>query len=171
MKKIFIRATLIFVVSVFSALLVAAQSSPGELSLDSGVTPHAKIDGIYHQFSVGYRNLDAAAVANLYAETAAYLSPGNNVETGRPKILENFKGFFDSVRKGNGKLEISFRILQRQVDTNLAYDVGIYTLISTNDKGESRRGSGKFVVVAKRGKDDVWHFQVDGYSDLPKQPE
>jgi ketosteroid isomerase-like protein len=66
-------------------------------------------------------------------------------------------------------LEISFRIVQRQVDKNLAYDVGVYTLTSFNQKGESSKDSGKFVVVARREKDDSWRFQVDGYSALPNE--
>ena len=68
-------------------------------------------------------------------------------------------------------MEISFRIAQRQAEQNLAYDVGIYTLTSFNDKGEARTSKGKFMVVAKREKDGVWRFQVDGYNDLPKPPK
>jgi ketosteroid isomerase-like protein len=68
-------------------------------------------------------------------------------------------------------MEISFRIAQRQVEQNFAYDVGIYTLTSFNDKGEARTSKGKFMVVAKREKDGVWRFQVDGYNDLPKPPK
>ncbi|HEX8396757.1 MAG TPA: serine hydrolase [Pyrinomonadaceae bacterium] len=143
----------------------AAQT--GDLILEKGVAPHKGLDEVYRRFSEGYRKLDAVSVTELYTETAAYLAPGSNVQIGRQDVLKNFSSFFDSVKRQNGKIEIIFRIVQREVDRNMAYDVGVYTLVSTNSKGESRRSSGKFVVVAKREKNDVWRFQVDGYSDLP----
>jgi uncharacterized protein (TIGR02246 family) len=151
---------------------LAAENAPERaLVLDEGVAPHNGLDEIYGRFSEGYKKLDAAAVANLYTETAAYLAPGQNLDIGRQKVVETFTKFFDSVRQRNGRLEISFRIAQRQAEQNLAYDVGIYTLSSFNDKGESRTSKGKFFVVAKPEKDGAWRFQVDGYNDLPKPPK
>ena len=146
----------------------AAASSP---ILDEGVAPHTGLDEIYRRFSDGYKKLDPAAVANLYTETAAYLQPGKEIEIGRGKVLETFTKFFDSTRQKNSRLEISFRIAQRQAEQNLAYDVGIYTLTSFNEKGEPRTNKGKFFVVAKPEKDGAWRFQVDGYNDLPKPPK
>lgn len=159
---------LIFVVLFLCASVIRAQQSP-ELILENGVAPHKGLDEVYRRFSEGYRKLDAVQVTNLYTETAAYLAPGGEIKIGREKVSGVFNRFFDSVKKQNGKLEISFRITQRQVDKNLAYDVGIYTLVSTDEKGAARNDSGKFIVVAKREKDDVWRFQVDAYNDLPKR--
>jgi ketosteroid isomerase-like protein len=160
---------LILAAFVLSASIVSAQSSR-DLILENGVPAHAKLDEVYRRFSEGYRKLDAASVTALYTETAAYLAPRSDIQIGRQKVLGNFSSFFDSVKKQNGKLEITFRIVQREIDKNLAFDVGIYTLTSINEKGVSRTDSGKFVVVAKREKGDVWRFQVDGYSDLPSVP-
>ena len=157
---------LIFVACLLLVYTAPAQSAT-DLILENGVAPHRGLDDVYRRFSEGYRKLDADSVAGLYTESAAYLAPGSAAQFGRQKILENFKSFFDSVRKRNERMEISFRILQRQVDKNMAYDVGIYTLTSIDGKDEPRTGRGKFVVVAKRGKDAVWRFQVDGYNDLP----
>lgn len=159
--------TKLFLVFAFFLLFVCPISAQN-LTLEKGVAQNKGLDEVYRQFSEGYRQLNAAMVANLYTDSAAYLAPGDNIQTGRQRILENFQGFFDSVKKQNGKLEIKFRIVQRQIDKNLAYDVGIYTLISTNEKGQSNEGSGKFVVVARKEKTGVWRFQVDGYSDLPQ---
>ncbi|MEW6737571.1 MAG: hypothetical protein AB1489_40190, partial [Acidobacteriota bacterium] len=104
--------------SVFlSYLSASAQTSnntrESSLILEPGVVLHKGLDEVYRRFSEGYKKLDAASVANLYTETAAYLAPGKNIQIGRQKILENFFSFFDSVRQRNGRLEISFRILQR----------------------------------------------------------
>jgi uncharacterized protein (TIGR02246 family) len=171
--KFIIQTVAIALLVFLSCASNSAQTSTGtresSLVLEQSVAPHKGLDEIYRRFSEGYKKLDAASVANLYSETAAYLAPKNNIEIGRQKVLGIFTGFFDSVKRKNERIEISFRIVQRQVDKNLAYDVGIYTLTSFNEKGESRASNGKFVVVARREKDGVWRFQVDGYNDLPKQ--
>jgi uncharacterized protein (TIGR02246 family) len=166
------RAIAIAVLICLSGLAASAQTSAAaetSLFLEPGVAPHKEIDGIYRVFSEGYRKLDAASVVNLYSETAAYLAPGSPVQIGRQKVSGIFTDFFDSVKKRNGRVEISFRIFQRVVDKNLAYDVGIYTLTSFDEKGASRKDSGKFVVVARREKGNIWRFQVDGYNSLPKE--
>jgi uncharacterized protein (TIGR02246 family) len=156
-----------------SCLTVSAQTSNKitgvSFVVEQGVAPHRGLDEIYRRFSEAYKNLDSTSVANLYSDTAVYLAPGSNVQIGRQKVSAIFTSFFDSVRQRNGRLEISFRIVQRQVDKYLAYDVGIYTLTSFNEKGESSKDSGKFVVVARREKGDMWRFQVDGYSALAKE--
>lgn len=170
--KLLIGIGLIVILAGFSApAQTLDKMAIGPLVLDAGVVPHKGLDEIYHRFSEGYKKLDAAAVAKLYTETAAYLQPGGEIDIGRAKVLETFTKFFDSTRQKNGRLEISFRIAQRQVEQNLAYDVGIYTLTSFNEKGEARTSKGKFFVVAKPDKDGVWRFQVDGYNDLPKPPK
>ena len=161
---------------VFLTCLSTYGQTPGNtpessLVLEEGVAAHKDLGEIYRRFSEGYKKLDAAAVANLYTETAAYLAPGQNLDIGRQKVLETFTKFFDSVRQRNGRMEISFRIAQRQAEQSLGYDVGIYTLTSFNEKGEARTSKGKFMVVAKPEKDGVWRFQVDGYNDLPKPPK
>jgi uncharacterized protein (TIGR02246 family) len=150
---------------------LAAEGAADNPALDAGVAAHKGLDEIYRRFSEGYKKLDPAIVANLYTETAAYLSPGDEIDIGREKILANFTKMFDSAKQRNGRFEISFRIAQRQAEPTMAYDVGVYTLTSFNDKGESRSSKGKFFVVAKPDKDGVWRFQVDGYNDLPKPPK
>lgn len=161
---------------LFSLLLLCwtaqGQSAGGpdkKLVLDSGVAAHRGLDAVYGKFSEGYLKLDPKLVGGLYTQSASYLVPGQNIKNGRGSIEADFASFFDSVRKDNGKLDISFRITQRKVDRTLAYDVGIYTLTSTDAKGKSSIGRGKFVVVAVKEKGDIWRFQVDGYSDLPAE--
>lgn len=160
-----------FVLLVFQTSLAQTESDRigGQPLLDSGVKTHAGIDEIYAKFSKAYDDLEPAGVANLYTEDAAYLSPGSDVMIGRDSILANFTSFFDSVKTRKRKLDIKFRILQRQVGKDLGYDIGIYTITSTGADGTSTVNRGKFVVVTKKGKDGVWRFQVDGFSALPSQ--
>ena len=155
----------LFLVLLSCSGFVFGQSK--DLSLDAGVKPHAGLDAVYAKFSRAYRELDHDLVCGLYAVDAAYLIPNENVMTGRDKVTASFKSFFDYVKDRNGRLEISFRILQRRVSTDIGYDVGIYTLTNYDGAGKGTTGQGKFVVVAVKDGDQ-WRFQVDGYSDLPK---
>ena len=159
MRKLLLLALLLF--DTFSA-----NAQTNELVLEKGVLAHKGIDNIYRQFSEAYRALNSETVTNLYTESAAYLVPDDDIMQGREKIRASFKGFFDSVKTGGRTMTISFQILQRKANKNMAYDVGIYTLRSFKDGKEIGIGQGKFVVVAVKEKDDKWRFQVDGYSGL-----
>jgi uncharacterized protein (TIGR02246 family) len=160
MKKLFLLIALLFV-------SFAANAQMDELVLEKDVSAHREIDAIYRSFSEAYRTLDTEKVANLYAENAAYLSPGNDILQGREAIRPTFKSFFEWIKKEGRTMTISFQIFQRKSDTNLAFDVGIYTIRQYKDgKQIGADGKGKFVVVAAREKDGKWRFQVDGYSDL-----
>ncbi len=159
--KIITILLLLFFVSM------TANAQSGDLILEKGVAAHKEIDAIYQTFSDAYRTLDAEKVTNLYSETAAYLPPNDDILQGRNAIRPTFKSFFDWVKKEGRTMTISFQILQRKADKNLAYDVGIYTIRQFKDGAPvGGLGQGKFIVVAVREKDGKWRFQVDGYSDL-----
>lgn len=152
--------------SGLAVLAHADQSAPDpSLALERGVVPHAGLDAIYAGFSVGYKALDAAAIASLYTETAAYLAPDQNIQTGR-EIEANFSRFFERMKQRGDRVAISFRIVQRQVQDTLACDVGIYTLEITAADKSSRQERGKFVTVATRARDGVWSLQADAFSNL-----
>lgn len=156
--------------SIFLFVSLSANAQNNDLNLEKGVSPHREIDAIYKDFSEAYRTLNVEKVANLYSDTAAYLVPNDNILQGREQIRPTFKSFFDYVKNEGRTMTISFQIVQRKVDKNLAYDVGIYTIRQYKDGKEAGTGQGKFVTVAVREKDGKWRFQVDGYSDL-KPPE
>lgn len=156
-------AVLFLLAGYFST--VAAQ----DVSFDAGAKPHAGIDAVYAKFSKAYRELDHELVGGLYSADAAYLVPDQEILTGRDNVTLSFKSFFDAVREGKGRLEIRFKIVQRKVSGDMAYDVGIYTLTRFNEAGAKvGSGQGKFVVVAIKETNGEWKFQVDGYSGLPQ---
>lgn len=148
-------------------LLPAALSA--QATHGPGAAPHAGLDAIYATFSKGYETLDPAAVANLYAEDAVYLPPGSDVLRGRKAILENFTGFFDSVRQSGSTLRIRFEILDRQVSGDLVSDVGYFILSRSTKDGRDSTDRGKFVVVGKKQKDGTWRIHVDGYSGVEER--
>lgn len=161
---IFRNPVISIAVIMFSFSAVFAQEN--SVKLEKGVQPHPGIDAIYANFSKAYRNLDVGLVSSLYSDDAAYLQPDSEILFGRTAISPSFGGFFDWIRKEGKTMEISFQIFQRRAEKNIAYDVGIYTIRQFKEGKESGGGSGKFVVVAIRGKDKKWRFQVDGYSSL-----
>lgn len=156
----------ILLILVLFSFSINAQNK--QLILEKSVKPHKEIDRIYKQFSEAYQTLDVEKVTNLYTKDAAYLPPNSDILTGRELILQNFKGFFDWVKKEGQTMTISFQIFQRKVTKDLAYDVGIYTIQNFKDGKKVGEGKGKFVVVAiKVGKD--WKFQVDGYNNIKSE--
>lgn len=152
--------------SLFLLLTLSAYSQTPGLVLEKGVSAHKEIDAVYKNFSEAYKTLDVEKVTNLYTGTAAYLSPDSDILQGREQISPTFKSFFDYVKKEGRTMTISFQIVQRKTDKNLAYDVGIFTIRQYKDGKEVGTGNGKFVVVAVKEKDGKWRFQVDGYSGL-----
>jgi hypothetical protein len=149
----------------FLVLTVSAFSQTSDLILEKGVKPHKEVDRIYAVFSKGYRDLDLDSVANLYTIDANYLASGNIMTDGRAKIRDNFASFFESVKKNGNTMNIQFRILQREVNKKLGYEVGIYTITTFKDGKQIGTGQGKFFVVTKKiGK--KWFFRFDGYSGL-----
>ena len=157
------RNLLILLLLSFVTFSINAQTP--DLTLDNGVKPYKEIDAIYTTFSKGYRDLNFDLVTNLYTEDANYLAPGNEMTDGKVKIRESFAGFFEYVKKNGNTMEIKFRILQREVDKRLGYEVGIYTINTFKDGKQVQTSQGKFFVVTKK-IGNKWYFRFDGYSDL-----
>jgi len=157
---------LLVVIAFFGSGAAQTSDTKIDLILDAGVKPHSGIDAIYARFSEGYRQLNAKMVSDLYTDNAIYMTPDSGVDRGRENISKSFDSFFHSIKDSRGKLSISFQIIERKVSGDMAYDVGIYTLISGRGEKVSQTSKGKFVVIAIKQK-GVWKFQLDSYSDLP----
>ena len=107
-------------------------------------------------------------VANLYTDNAAYLAPDSELTIGRDKVLAEFERFFGGVKQSGGRIEITFRVVQRKISGDLGYDVGIFNLTRIPENGKASSMRGKFFVVAIKDSDGTWRFQADGYNNLPK---
>ncbi len=163
----------LILITLFSTFLLTASLHAQDPlpTLKKGVKSHKKIDAIYKSFSKGYRTLTPQTVANLYTKDAAYISPRPNsgIRRGRQLILESFTRFFKNMKETGRNPVIRFTIVQRKVTKKMGYDVGIFDLKYYKDGKVVNHSMGKFVVVAVRGKDRKWRFQVDGYSELKPQ--
>ncbi len=138
-----------------------------DTAADSGA-----IDDLYRTFNEAYQSHDAELVASLYAEDAHYLEPNPElaIREGRASIRETFSGFMEWAEQNNRDLEIQFRILDREISGDMAYDTGYYLLRTKPDSVESfgnEGGVGKFVTVMGRQSDGSWKFLLDGFSPAP----
>lgn len=150
----------------------AGDAAGGVVTRAEGVVPSAGLDGVYARLSAAYRALDAEAASAVYTEDVSYLPPGSPVLDGRAEARGSFAAFFESLRKEGRSAEISFEVLSRGTSADLGWDVGIFTLRTAKEGTEPSTMRGKFVVVARRGADGTWRWQVDAYNDLgrPKAP-
>jgi uncharacterized protein (TIGR02246 family) len=155
---------------VMLATLVHAAEPPAVIH-DPGVIADPELDQIYEQYSQAYSRLDAKAAAALYTRDALYLQPGRSIQQGRATIQESFSRFFQHSRVVGLRLRISFRIMVRQISGDLAYDVGVFTLVTSRDGEEVGRSQGKFVIVSRPDTDGTWRFQVSSHSDLSATDE
>ncbi|HUF89972.1 MAG TPA: nuclear transport factor 2 family protein [Gemmatimonadota bacterium] len=124
------------------------------------------LDRAYERFSQAYRDGDPGAVAALYADDAFYLAPGRDMTRG--EVARHFE-WLSSFEPGSGP-RIEFEIVDRDVEGDLAYDIGYYA-IGRAEAPEGERSRGKFVVIWKRGEDGSWRIHADGFSDVPGPEE
>ena len=149
----------------FTASFSFAQSDA--LTLEDGVMANESIDSLYQQFSNAYSDLDTSQFKSIYAQDAYYLQPKAHHFKGIDALIENgFAGWFGWMKEGNGTLSISFRIIERELQENLGYDIGYYKVIQKRPEEEDEISEGKFVVVTKKQDNGEWRFQVDAYNDI-----
>lgn len=130
------------------------------------------INRIYSQFNEAYLSLDDDLVGDLYADQSHYLVPSEErgLLFGQSTIKDEFTRYFDWATENRRSLNINFRIVHRQIDDSLAYDVGYYLIQSKADSVENfpEGGSvGKFVTVIGLQPSGEWKFLLDGYNPAP----
>lgn len=147
-------ATVILVLTGAPGLQAQTASAESRQQIDRA------IEAQYARFSEGYRRADPDMVADLYTDDAVYLLQDQDVLRGRAAVREEFARFLAPFReRGEQGAVIRFEIVERDVQGDLAYDVGYYAV------GQGPR-AGKFLVIWKRGSDGVWRIHADAESGL-----
>lgn len=132
------------------------------------VDDSAALDSVYARFSDAYDALDPEAVAALYTDDAYYLPGGGAILQGTADLRAAF-AFLTRTKEAGGDLDLSFRIVDRGIDGDLAYDIGYYRLASKRTDGTESVSVGKFITILKRQSDGRWLFQADGFSNAPPE--
>jgi len=126
----------------------------------------AALDSVYATFSEAYARANVQLLMDrVYAPDAYYLPPGTPILEGQDQFRGQFSFLERYAREGAPGPEISFDIADRDVDGDLAYDIGVYTLRAP-DAPEDEVSQGKFVVVWKRNAQGEWRIHADSYSPL-----
>ncbi|MCL1144625.1 SgcJ/EcaC family oxidoreductase [Shewanella sp. 10N.261.52.F9] len=124
------------------------------------------LNAVYNQFSDAFNELDASRMKSIYSEDACYIpeSQGEGITMGRDKIVALYDTFFGKIKHKNAKIEVDFRVIERNIEGSSATDIGYY-LIRFHppiDNGEpSSEFAGKFVGVSKKKNDGKWYLTVD----------
>ena len=103
------------------------------------------IKAVSEQFTNAYNQGDAAVVAEHYTEEAKYLPTNSPMIVGREGIQADHQANFDA---GAGDLQLT--VIDFNVDGDLAYEVGKFTLTIEPEEGEAISVSGKYVRIWKR---------------------
>jgi ketosteroid isomerase-like protein len=153
------------------AMLATAAAASGQPSTKPSAAAAGAFDAVYAQFAQGYKQADAAMVADLYANNAFYLTPGGNIENGRSFVLGEFQRYLGRYEKGAGP-NIAFKIVDRQISGDLAHDIGY---IMMNDGKEpiasDTKPGAKFAVLWKRDAAGAWKIFSDTYNETPPLPD
>ncbi len=127
---------------------------------------NAALNQFYTQFSQAFEHLDADLVQAIYAEDACYIpeTQSKEITMGRDNIIAVYKKFFGKIKHKEARIEVDFRVIDRQMEANNATDVG-YFLIRFHPPVDTEEPvsefAGKFVTVSKKNKEGQWQLTVD----------
>lgn len=144
-------------ISLLGLFVLAAVSAQAQ-RFDSAAVAR-QLDSVYARMTTAYQRADAGMVTALYDARAFYLPPGAPILRGRDEIHRQFTRIL-----GNQPLPaatrtgITFEIVSRAVASDIAFDIGLFRLGSTEP-------AGKFTVLWRRGADGAWRIWSDQYND------
>lgn len=126
---------------------------------------NAALDSVYAAFSEAYARANVQMLMDrVYAPDAFYMPAGSPILEGQDQFRGQFSFLEPYARDGLPGPDIAFDIIDRDVDGDLAYDIGIYTIDPGAPGGQP--GRGKFLVVWKRNSQGEWRIHADSFSPL-----
>ncbi|MGK7311284.1 MAG: YybH family protein [Candidatus Longimicrobiales bacterium M2_2A_002] len=147
-------------------LLVTACTVPDPDAAAERAAVNAALDSVYATFSEAYARADITLLMDeVYAEDAYYLPPDSPILQGQDQFRGQFSFLERFARDGGPGPRISFDIVDRDIDGDLAYDIGVYSIVAPGAAGDAEPGRGKFIVIWKRIDGD-WRIRADGFSPL-----
>ena len=149
-----------------AALALAACTPPEAPVEDEWAAAATELDSTYATFSRAYAGANVQLLMEeVYAEEGYYLPPGSPILRGQDQFRGQFSFLERYARDDGPGPDISFEVVDRDIDGDLAYDIGVYTLRSPNAPADAEPSRGKFVVIWKR-IDGEWRIWADGFSSM-----
>ena len=150
-------------------LLGAGACGPAEPEPDAAARAaavSAALDSTYTVFTRAYREANVQLLMDeVYARDGFYLPPESPILQGQDQFRGQFSFLERFARDGGPGPRISFDIVDRDIDGDLAYDIGVYSILPPDAAGDAEPGQGKFIVIWKRIDGD-WRIWADGFSPL-----
>lgn len=132
-----------------------------------------KIDSVYHTFSYSYTVLNPELTANCYLINAVSIAHYDNkkpfILNGKQAILDDFKGFFSSIKDNKQTMTISFKIIERTLNNNKIFDIGYYQLTFFKDGKEIEKSHGKVAIILVKDANNQWKYETDTNSSCTEQ--
>lgn len=147
---------------LISLLILSCQSDNR-----SEISSSDEVNKVYDIFKEAYRTYNPQLIASIYEDSAIYLNPGDAIKFGHGAFLPGFTTMFANAEKDSAKLDINFKIIDREITNDRCVDIGYYRLIRKRPSQDDHTSVGKFITVLRRQKDGSWKFIVDGYSVAP----
>ncbi len=124
------------------------------------------INANYPLFTKAFTELAPEVTAEIYAHDASYLSESQSKEIyyGRDTIVAIYQKFFDKIRAKKARIDIDFRVLNRKVSANSAFDTGYYLVrfYPAEETGEPvSEFAGKFVIGSQKDATSRWNVTLD----------
>ncbi|MGS0828261.1 YybH family protein [Shewanella sp. 0m-8] len=124
------------------------------------------LNSVYGQFSEAFNELDASIMESIYSEDACYIpeSQDEEITLGRDNIVALYQTFFGKIKHKNAKIEVDFRVIERNIEGSSATDVGYYLIRfhpPIDNEEPSSEFAGKFVGVSNKKSDGKWYLTVD----------
>jgi uncharacterized protein (TIGR02246 family) len=165
------RLTVIGLVSSLSVIPALAAQRP------FANTPTARIDELRQAFNSAYNAGNATAIADLLAEDAVWMPPGEPAVVGRSAVESRYAAQFSTTHSSFALNPGEIRVL-----ANLAWLRGSYLRVDTPIAGNpSTMITGKYLMTFSRERgdwkiiNDCWNsdatpLQVDARSRSPRHP-
>lgn len=122
------------------------------------------IEAALKTFAAAYNAGDGATVAQLYAEDAALLPPGEARVDGRAAIQAYWQGAIDG-----GISDLTLEAVEVEESGDLAMEVGAFSLAVPGENDAKVTVAGKYIVVWKKGADGAWRLYRDIWNANPAQ--
>ena len=118
------------------------------------------------QFIETFNRGDAASLATLHADEAMLLPPDGPLGVGGSEaVVEGFRDLLDS-----GWENLSLESVKIDSDGDLAYHVGTLGADVPTKEGATKRVTGKYVDIYKRGQDGAWKIHLTIYNRVRGVP-
>ena len=122
----------------------------------------AAIEAANAKMEKDYAAGDTKAIAEAYTEDGVMLPPDATVVKGREAIEKLWKGWIDA-----GLKNLKLKSTSVEGSSDLAYEIGDFSLDVPSADGSMSAATGNYVVVWKKGADGAWRLKVDTWNDTP----